>query len=148
MLARSVNSLLSPRPKKIPSDISRNLQMSPNFNQNTRWILRSIFEVIKILVVNSRPLSLGLCDQWSHGVICKHNISKNQGLTYIWYTVSSLLQAISFSIAESLKKDVVPIRKYYIMVKLFEKLPKLVEKKKSIILKFQAECCFVYISQH
>ena len=41
-------------------------------------------------------------------------------------------QAISFSIAESLKKDVVPIRKYYIMVKLFEKLPKLVEKKKPI----------------
>ena len=41
-------------------------------------------------------------------------------------------QAISFSIAESLKKDVVPIWKYYIMVKLFEKLPKLVEKKKPI----------------
>ena len=41
-------------------------------------------------------------------------------------------QAISFSMAESLKKDVVPIRKYYIMVKLFEKLPKLVEQKKPI----------------
>ena len=41
-------------------------------------------------------------------------------------------QAISFSIAESLKKDVVPIRKYYIMVKLFEKRPKLVEQKKPI----------------
>ena len=70
-------------PKKIPSEISRNLQMSPNFNQNTRWILRSIFEVIKILVVNSRPLSHSLCDQWDHGVICKHKISKNQGLAYI-----------------------------------------------------------------
>ena len=83
LLARFVNSLLSPRPKRIPSDISRNLQMSPNFNQNTRWILRSIFEVIKILVVNSRPLSHGLCDQWGHGVIWKHNISKKQGLMNI-----------------------------------------------------------------
>ena len=45
---------------------------------------------------------------------------------------SLMLQAISFSIAESLKKDVVPKRKYYIMVKLFEKLPKLAEQKKPI----------------
>ena len=46
-------------------------------------------------------------------------------------------QAISFSIAESLKKDVVPKRKYYVMVKLFEKLPKLVEKKNQSVTLFE-----------
>ena len=52
--------------------------------------------------------------------------------TYLTTLEGCCYQAISFSIAEFLKKDVVPIRKYYIMVKLFEKLPKLVEKKKPI----------------
>ena len=54
--------------------------MSSKINQNISACLGCICEDTKMLVVNSRPLSLGLCDQWSHGVICKHNISKNQGL--------------------------------------------------------------------
>ena len=54
--------------------------MSSKINQNISACLGCICEDTKILVVNSRPLSLGLCDQWGHGVICKHNISKNQGL--------------------------------------------------------------------
>ena len=54
--------------------------MSPKFNRNSRSILGSIFEATVLLVVNSRPLSLGLCNQCGHDVICKYNFSKNQGL--------------------------------------------------------------------